>query len=106
MPLNLSEVESKEDFAPLVPVEFEAYSTPLNEFWEILKGPSVSECLDRQWADHEADPKSHWLKITDTDTGAVVGGAEWVVHETNPYEKPVPIPSATWWPEGVSLSSI
>lgn len=52
-----------------------------------------------QW--HNADPASHWLKVVDTDTGMVIGAAQWHIHESDPFanlsEKPI---SAYWWPEG------
>ena len=100
MPLQLAEVQTKAEMAEIVSVEWEAYSKPLNSFWDIQKGPSIEECTERQWAWHEAEPGSHWLKVVDRELGQVVGGAEWIIHKTDPFLKP-PMPmTAYWWPEG------
>lgn len=103
MPFEVSEVKSLEEFSLLVPVEWESYSTPHNAFWEVLKGPSIEECTQRQWVMHTADPNSHWLKITN-ETGTVIGGGQWVINQENPFKKPMPEIAATWWPEGSNLS--
>jgi len=98
MSLQISEVNSKEEFAEVVKVEFLAYEKPYNAFWEILKGPSIEENTDRNWASHLNTQDDHWLQVKKGDQ--VVGAAEWIIHEKNPFEDPQPIPEATWWPEG------
>ena len=103
MVLELKQINSKEEFGPLVNVEHEAYANPLNSFWEILRGPSIEECRERQWSWHKADPQSNWFQVVDTDTGEVVGGTQWVVNEVDPFEKPVPTIKATWWEEGMAI---
>lgn len=100
MSLQISEVQTESEFTEVVAIEHEAYSKPLNGFWEILKGPSASECATRQWSWHTAESGSHWLKVTDSKTGKAVGAAEWIVHESNPFAKPSLPLEAYWWPEG------
>ncbi|KAF7864400.1 hypothetical protein EAF04_006534 [Stromatinia cepivora] len=98
MALQISEITNKADFAELVKVEHRAYASPFNTVWELLKGPNVEECAERQWAWHMGTPNSHWLTVKDGDKA--ISGAEWIVHETNPFLKPQPPVTATWWPEG------
>lgn len=102
MTLQLSEVTNVAEFAELVKVEHRAYATPANTLWEVLKGPSIEECTERQWAWHTCTPNSHWLLVKEGDK--VISGAEWVIHETNPFSKPQPIVKGTWWPEGMNCS--
>ena len=105
MPLQLAEVSNEAEFADVVAVEHEAFSNPPNSFWFALRGPSIAECTARQWAEHTTDPKSHWLKVTDSDTQQIAGAAQWVIHETDPFATPVPAATADWWPEGKLASA-
>ena len=101
MPLELKQLCTKDEFTTLVEVEREAYSKPFNSGWEILKGPSLEECRERQWAWHTADPKSKWFYVADTEAGEVIGGAEWIVHRTDPFENSSPRSlKVTWWDDG------
>lgn len=104
MPLQLTEVQNVEDFKEVVIVEHKAYASPYDAFWEILKGPSIEECTQREWMWHTSTPGSCWLKVTDGDQ--VVGGVEWIIHEKNPFENPQPIIKGDWWPEGNSSGSL
>lgn len=101
MTLQLSEVTNVSEFAELVKVEHAAYAKPFNTLWEVLKGPNVEECTERQWAWHLSTSGSHWLQVKEDDK--VISGAEWVIHGTDPFQKPQPIVKATWWPEGTIL---
>lgn len=105
MPLCLHELVNDEEFRPVVDVENEAYSNPFNGVWEITKGASLEECCARQLSWHRNDPSSHWLYVTDDETGAVVGGAQWNVHRTNPFAVEKPTKTAYWLPEGVYQDS-
>ncbi|KAH9890134.1 hypothetical protein F4778DRAFT_752751 [Xylariomycetidae sp. FL2044] len=100
MPLKLHELVKEEEFKPIVEVEHEAYSKPLNGFWEMLKGDSHEEFGARQWLWHTSDPSSRWVYVTDEATGEVIGATNWNIHETSPYtgnETPL---TAYWIPEG------
>ncbi|KAI4155078.1 MAG: hypothetical protein LQ340_001235 [Diploschistes diacapsis] len=99
MSLALSEVKSEEAYAPIVLVEDEAFSTPPNQFYQVLKGPSREEYRARTWKKHlDQGNKSHWLVVTDSNTRQPLGAAHWLVHETDPFEhsKPRPALDATW----------
>lgn len=100
MSLKLHELKSDEEFAKIVDVENAGYSEPFNGLWEILKGPSPEELAARQALWHHHGPGSHWLYVTDEDTGEAIGAMEWKVYETNPYEAGPPTLVADWWPEG------
>ena len=104
MSLQLSEIHTESDLSDVIAVAFDAYREPLNTFWEAFKGPSIAECSARQWSLHIEESGSHWLKVTDTETDQIVGGGQWICHETNPYEKPEPPLKADWWPEGRSYT--
>ncbi|TGO85939.1 hypothetical protein BPOR_0350g00070 [Botrytis porri] len=60
---------------------------PANGLWEVLKGPNMDECAERPWAWYMGTPNSHWFTVKDGNK--VISGAEWIVHETNPFEKPL-----------------
>ena len=100
MTFVLSEVKSEEEFKAVGVLMQKAYQTPFNSFWEILKGENEPECTSRYWAWHST-PGSHWLQVKDTDTGEVVGACEWIIHESNPFEKGNPIPTGNWWSNGI-----
>lgn len=116
MPLELREVKEDSEWNELVQCESEAYETPFNGVYVLLRprrGNTVEgregfkELRDRQLACHKQEAESRWFKVVDTDIGnKVVGGAEWKLYPKNPYEEPVSHPvDATWWPEG-GLQSI
>ncbi|KAI0886765.1 uncharacterized protein GGS22DRAFT_117296 [Annulohypoxylon maeteangense] len=99
-PLRLHELSSDEEFKPLVDVEHEAYSKPLNGVWEILKGSSRDEFCARQLSWHKSDPTSNWIYVTDEATGEVIGGTQWNIHKTNPFAVERTPLTAYWLPEG------
>ncbi|KAI1374519.1 hypothetical protein F4677DRAFT_447156 [Hypoxylon crocopeplum] len=100
MALKLHEVTSEEEFRLVVDVEHEAYGNPFNGVWEITKGSSPEECTARQFSWHKAEPGSHWVYVTDEATGDVIGGTQWIIHETNPFAKEQPEKTIYWLPEG------
>ncbi|KAL8720359.1 MAG: hypothetical protein Q9181_007923 [Wetmoreana brouardii] len=111
MPLSLHPVISDSEFDKLIDCEWASYETPHNPAWKFfypIWGPTpedrlaaIEESKRRQLQLHHTRPSSHWVKVINDDTGAVVGAALWLVFETNPYEHP-PEEKATcfWWPEG------
>ncbi|KAI4266606.1 MAG: hypothetical protein L6R38_008649 [Xanthoria sp. 2 TBL-2021] len=110
MGLLLQPVTSDDDFKELIECEWTSYETPYNGFKEIYcptlgTGPnareeSMKECRERQLADHKGDATSHWFKVVDSDSGQIVGGAQWNIFHENPYVNGVGHIEATWWPEG------
>lgn len=102
MPLELHELSHDSEFPGLVDALWRGYAEPFNGFWEILKGPSLEECAERYRTWHRADPTSHWLYVTDSETKKVVGAMQWNIFETNPYSNgEAPSLAAYWWPEGM-----
>lgn len=102
MALKLSEIKSDEEFQPLMETLYDAYSHPYNGFWDMFKGESSEDCTKRFTQGHNADPSSHWIYVTDTETGKVVGGTQWCIYEKNPFETPGPKLSASWIKEGMN----
>ena len=111
MPLQLEEVISDSDFDTLIPLLWLAYESPRIPFLPLLfpvedesaeaRENAVQRTKDIMMHTHHADPSSHWLKVTDTDTNQIIAGARWHAHEVDPYsnapEKPFVVTS---WPEG------
>jgi GNAT superfamily N-acetyltransferase len=93
--LKLSEVQSDDEFDTLIPLLWHSYSNPRIPFLPLLFSAQNDSPEGQERAIetskqlflkmHRMDPSSHWLKVTDSDTGEVVGGCRWHVHETNPY---------------------
>lgn len=106
MPLKLCHVTTDEEFKSVVKVEIEAYSNPYNGVFEITRGISQEECYSRQLSWHKSDPSSHWLYVLDEESGQVLGGAQWNIHRTNPYEVPQPMRTAYWLPDGKSSRNL
>ena len=111
MSLQLAEVISDSDFDKLIPLLWHSYESPRIPFLPLLFPVEDESAEGRENAIqctkeimmrmHHADPSSHWLKVTDTDSNQIIAGARWHVHEVDPYssapEKPFVVTS---WPEG------
>ena len=112
MPLTLKECSDSSTFSHIVDCEWAGYYNPYHPFMQVLfpvfgaspadRAAAIQESKERQWQWHSADPTSHWLYVSDDETREVVGGAQWHVHEKNPFENPQPRVEAYWWPEGES----
>ncbi|KAF2188341.1 putative GNAT family acetyltransferase [Zopfia rhizophila CBS 207.26] len=93
--IELSEVKSDDDLDILTPLLWYSYSHPAIPFLPLLfpapddspegkdRAIQTSRQLFRKM--HQADPSSHWLKVTDTETGEVIGGCRWHLHRADPY---------------------
>jgi hypothetical protein len=109
MPFRLEEITSDSDFEELVECEWISWENPPQKFHRLIcptfgDGPdaraeSLRESTQRQLSWHKGDPTSHWLKVTDINTGKIIAGALWKIFETNPFENWTPS-VAYWWPEG------
>lgn len=110
MPLALKECLDRSTFSRIVDCEWAAYYNPYHPFMQVLfpvlggspesRTAAIEESKERQWQWHRGDPTSHWLYVEDDQTGEVFGGAQWHVHEKNPFDGPQPKLEAYWWPEG------
>jgi hypothetical protein len=109
MPLELSGLSSDTEFPELVYVEWESFEKPCCKLIRLYfpvhgDGPearaaALKESTERQIGWHRSDPTSHWIKITDTDTGALAGASYWHIYESNPYAN-VSDDECTWFPAG------
>lgn len=112
MGLELSEIHADDEssFKELIECEWISFESPYNGFFQIYcpiigTGPNVrqdwmKESTERQLSWHREDPTSTWLKVVDSDSGQIVGGAQWNVYLENPYPNGVEHTDAVWWPEG------
>ena len=109
--LQLSEVISDSDFDEIIPLLWHSYSQPRIALLPLLfpsedDSPEAREKAMQMSKQvflkmHHADPSGHWLKVLDTDTGEIIGGCRWHVHESDPYEKARGKPFvALTYPEG------
>lgn len=97
------------DFDELIRVEWASYEQPYSRlirlFFPILgPGPearaaALKESTERQLSWHKEDPTSHWIKVVNSETGKIIGAAEWHVYEENPYASQTD-EGCTWYPEG------
>ena len=106
MALKLSELTSDEEFPGLMAALYDSYSSPYNGFWDIFKGKSGEECQARYMQWHRSDPTSHWIYVTDTENGQIVGGTQWNIFEKNPYAEPKPPMAAYWIQEGSKVEIV
>jgi GNAT superfamily N-acetyltransferase len=92
MPFELKEVTDDKDFNEILPLLYAAFSEPYNSLlkWFVPIHTTFGEAIEdfkgrimRSW---KASPQLHWIKVTDTDTGKIIGAAEWEVRDT--VEKP------------------
>ncbi|KAL8808964.1 MAG: hypothetical protein Q9223_003747 [Gallowayella weberi] len=110
MGLTLREVVSDDEFNEIIECEWTSYETPFNGFFQIYcptigtgsdaRSESIKECTNRQLSWHKEDPTSRWLKVLDTESGHVAGGAQWNIYRENPYPNGVEHTDAYWWSEG------
>ncbi|PQE15241.1 gnat family acetyltransferase protein [Rutstroemia sp. NJR-2017a WRK4] len=52
------------------------------------------------WQNHAHNPASHWITVHHSESGELVGAANWHINEKNAFPTPPPKIEATWWPEG------
>jgi hypothetical protein len=102
MSLKLHELTTEAEFGLVCEVETKAFNDPFFGFWKVFYGStSQEEFRDRQWSWHKDDPSSHWIYVTDVETGCVVGGAQWNIYKENPYTKETSMLTPYWLPGGM-----
>jgi hypothetical protein len=110
MPFKLDKVDLAKDFDELIACEWVAHEDPYQPFFrlfcpvhgegEAAREEWLKESTDRQRVWAESDPHCTWLKVTDTESGALVGGALWKIYEENPFAKPDEDDhTVTWYPD-------
>jgi hypothetical protein len=111
MAIECLPLEGEADFREMMGACWEAFENPFASFLRIvfyLKGESpearaesINEAASNMMALHGMFPStSHWIKVVDTETGKLIGAANWMTHESSPYIEPRPPTVAVWWPEG------
>ncbi|KAF2465156.1 uncharacterized protein BDR25DRAFT_318645 [Lindgomyces ingoldianus] len=100
MPLALG-IPTDDEFQVFVPMMFEAMggrSEFVNAVWpdgHTKEGQEMS--VQRFLFLKQIDPSTRWSKVTDTDTGEILGVAQWNVYEdAKPQEMIVDGPPGTW----------
>ncbi|KAI0911321.1 hypothetical protein F4823DRAFT_316450 [Ustulina deusta] len=107
MPYLLQEVTDPKDFGEILFMLHTAFEEPYNPLhkWFMPVHTTVEAMIEaakqktvKHW--NQLDTL-HWFKVTDTETGKIVGAAEWEIRERidNPGEAQKPI-EAHWHPEG------
>ena len=105
MPLTVSLVTSPSDFTRIMPMDYDAWQTPYNpqlkHFRPVLatREESIAYTIARETKKlNKHDPNNFMVKVTDTDTGEIIGYAVWEVNDPQKTsgEKTV----AHWHPEG------
>jgi len=109
MPLKLLEMQDESEFPAVIQAEWEAFETPYCHLLPLffpthgMKPDARTEAMkagcERQTHWFKGDPTSRWVKVIDTETGRVAGGALWHVFTENPYAKPDD-EEISWWAKG------
>ncbi|TDZ60739.1 hypothetical protein CTRI78_v004771 [Colletotrichum trifolii] len=113
MGFQLHKVETDSEFGPLIAAFREGFSVPDSALRRLFMGDwrphdavaqqaALEESTARMRDWHRADPTSTWLKVVDEESGDVVAGGRWCIHEPgrgNPYDEFEAV-EATWFPEG------
>lgn len=107
MTLRLEEVKDEKDFDEILPVLYAAFGEPYNSLrkWFIPVHTTVEAAVEgskernvRSWKQSEG---IHWLKVTDTDSGKIIGAAEWEIRQqVSPPDEPQGPINAYWHTEG------
>ncbi|GAP90615.1 putative GNAT family acetyltransferase [Rosellinia necatrix] len=107
MPYLLQEVKDEGDFDEMLGMLHTAFEEPYNPLhhWFMPVYTTTEDTIQatkqrivKHWS---SDDNLFWLKVIDTETGKIVGVAEWAIREsiTHPGEPQKPI-EAQWHPEG------
>lgn len=105
MPFTLEEVKDEKDFDEILPVLFAAFGEPYNSLrkWFIPVHTTVEAAIEdskmrniKSWKQHDG---IHWVKAVDTESGKIVGAAEWEIRQEVSDEPLKPI-NASWHIEG------
>ncbi|KAB8596091.1 hypothetical protein FH972_025800 [Carpinus fangiana] len=108
--LQLHKVTTREELDAIIPLEWATYHNPYRPEYQFLHpvfGPTPADrgaalAADRAlvWGRHVANPASHWIYVTDSTTGDLLGATEWLFYDRNPFPQGPQRVTATWWPEG------
>ena len=107
MAFTLEEVIAENDFAEIASVLFIAFGQPYNSLrkWFIPVNTTVEDSLEsfqeRLLKGWKKSSDLHWIKVTDENTGNIIGVAEWEVRKRieEPTSEPTPL-NAYWHIDG------
>lgn len=104
------EASTRRELDQILEVIWAANYTPFEPFVQLFfpvlgytpahREAAIAESKTRFWSQHQDDPSSHWYYALDTIKGTIVGTAQWVISESNPFAAGIPVLKAPWWPEG------
>ncbi|KAI0173440.1 hypothetical protein GGR52DRAFT_543098 [Hypoxylon sp. FL1284] len=107
MPFIIQEVKDEKDFDEILPMLYATFGEPYNSLrrWFIPVHTTVEAAIEdsktrniKSWKQHDG---IHWIKAVDTESGQVVGAAEWEIRkDTSPSDKPLKPITASWHIEG------
>jgi hypothetical protein len=105
MPLKVSQVADPSDFDVILPMEYDAWRKPYNPQLKhfrpdyLTRSESIAYTQARYIKKLEKnDPNQYIIKITDTDSGDIIGFAIWALNEMNTQGEDKTI--ASYYPEG------
>ncbi|KAI9689946.1 MAG: hypothetical protein M1822_009828 [Bathelium mastoideum] len=108
--LTLHEVLSREEMDRVVDTIWKAFHDPYRPDFQALHpvlGASTEdhECAmeadkHRTWQKHVNNPASHWFYVTGIEGHDVLGAAEWLAYEENPFPHGPQKMDCTWYPKG------
>ncbi|KAI1175952.1 hypothetical protein F4777DRAFT_295622 [Nemania sp. FL0916] len=87
MPYLLQEVKDVEDFGEILAMLHAAFEQPYNPLhrWFMPVYTTTKDMIEatkqktiKHWSESDT---THWLKVTSTETGMIVGAAEWEIRE-------------------------
>lgn len=92
---TVKKVTTRADFDVAFEVIWAAFYDPYVPYSSIFMpvfGPTsadreagIEESKDRYWKEHTSTPASHWFSVTHTESAEVIGSAQWVLFESNPF---------------------
>jgi hypothetical protein len=107
MSFQLGEINPEIDFPALARCLFEAYEHPHQKFIHIFfpvhestqeaREMAISAAAARMHHSHTHDVTSYWQKVVDVETGSIVGGSLWKIHNENPFAH-APALNPNWLP--------
>jgi GNAT superfamily N-acetyltransferase len=108
MSFRLSDLDLEADFDELMVVMWAAHEKPVQPFFRLFcplvnedHQASLKESTARMLEWDRSDPNARWLKVEDTSTGRIVGGAWYKIYTDNPFAHPEE-EVVDWYPDDSS----
>lgn len=93
MSFRLDEVDLEKDFDELMECQWAAHEDPPQPFFRLFcpildddRETSIKESTTRFLEWHRHEPEAIWLKVTDSISGKIVGGAWYKIYNDNPFK--------------------